>query len=68
MKLTKCLNCGVACNKDLKDAWVCDKCGALHQTTCDDDVIEIVDEFGSVFWICSEYKDEDNEVGVKKIY
>lgn len=49
MKLTKCLNCGVACNKDLKDAWVCDKCGALHQTTCDDDMIEIVDEFGSVF-------------------
>jgi peptide subunit release factor 1 (eRF1) len=48
MKLTKCLNCGVACNKDLKDAWVCDKCGALHQTTCDDDMIEIVDEFGSV--------------------
>lgn len=33
MKLTNCENCGIEVNIELKDAWVCNECDALHQTT-----------------------------------
>jgi len=40
MILDECKFCGNEVNIELKDAWVCPRCNALHQTTLRNEIID----------------------------